>query len=151
MTCLEWFEAHARKHAAIIAKLEGLSDKEIIAYFDYENLKVKEPDFCPLFARNEKCHEMEALNCYLCGCPHFRFADEGLYERDGKTCYSECAIHAKEAKWFESGDVLHLDCSSCTLPHRTSVIEKYFDKEWKKVMAQTLVENRRRSSGPVPQ
>jgi len=139
MTYLEWFDAHAKKHAAIVAKLEGLSDEEIIAYFDYENLKTKEPDFCPLFAQDAKCHEMEGLNCYLCGCPHFRFSDAGLYEIGQKRCYSECAIGARGARWFESEDALHLDCSHCTLPHRRTVTEKYFDREWKEIMFRMVV------------
>jgi len=38
MSYQKWFEAHGRKHAAVMAKLTHLSDDEVIAYFRYENM-----------------------------------------------------------------------------------------------------------------
>jgi len=139
---MQWYMSHAEKHARILEKLNTLSDKEIIEYFIFENMKEKHPDFCPLYAENRKCHEMEVLNCYFCACMHFRFSDEGLGENKGKTCYSQCSINAREAQIFETEDAIHLDCSSCILPHRRSVIEKYFSREWKDVMGKTLLKSK---------
>ncbi|WP_295419889.1 hypothetical protein [Sulfurovum sp.] len=138
MTYMEWFETHAKKHAEIMKTLTHLSDDEVIDYFIYENMQKRHPDFCPLYAKNEKCHEMQELNCYLCGCMFFRFSDKGLKKEGDKTFYSLCSINAKEGKTFESDGSVHQDCSDCLIPHKRSVIKKYFSRDWKEVMKQTI-------------
>jgi hypothetical protein len=135
---MEWFDAHAKKHADIMKTLTYLSNDEVIDYFMFENMQKKHPDFCPLYADNKKCHEIEELNCYFCACNHFRFSDKGLKEEGIKTVYSICDIDAKESKNFETGNAVHLDCSDCLIPHKRSVIKKYFSRDWKKVMEQTV-------------
>jgi len=45
MDYLSWFQAHGEKHKTIMDKLSKLSDKEIIAYFRFDNMVEKEPDF----------------------------------------------------------------------------------------------------------
>ena len=139
MTYLEWYKAHTKKHAEIMKTLTHLSDDEVIDYFVYENMQKLHPDFCPLYADNLKCHEMEELNCYLCACHHFRFSDEGLKKEGGKTLFSFCSIDAKERKNFETEDAVHLDCSDCLLPHKRSVIKKTFSRDWKAIMRETIV------------
>ena len=134
MTYLEWFETHANKHKAIMDTLTTLSDSEVIEYFSYDNMKEKHVDFCPLYAEDKKCHIMEDLNCYLCACMHFRFSDEGIMKEGAKTCYSLCAIEAKEGKTFESDAAIHQDCSDCLIPHKKSVIEKHFSRDWREIM-----------------
>ncbi len=143
MSYIKWFEDHAEKHRKVVQKLlaEGLDKEAIIAYFDFENMVRNEPGFCPLYQeKNEdgtlgkKCHDMEHLNCYLCACPNFRFKDEGLEEREGKTVYSFCAIDSKEGRQGVYGDKIHQDCSGCTVPHHVSYVRKHFDTEWKKIM-----------------
>ena len=84
MSYQKWFEAHGNKHKEIMQKLTKLSDDEVIAYFRFENMCEKEPDFCPLFKEKRKCHEIESLNCYLCACPNFRFDDEGISKKEAK-------------------------------------------------------------------
>ena len=59
MSYLTWFEAHAKKHKQIVSKLSHLSDDELIAYFEYDNMIKEEKDFCPLYAKNKKCHDMK--------------------------------------------------------------------------------------------
>jgi len=137
VTYAEWFETHAAKHGAVVEKLlkRGLDKEAIIDYFDFDNMRAAEPDFCPLYAGNTKCHAMEKLNCYLCACPHFRFSDSGIKKESGKTVYSECAIDSKEGRPAVFGGAVHQDCSACTLPHRREFIEKVFDTEWKRIMA----------------
>ncbi len=139
MTYLEWFEAHAAKHKAIVDTLTELSDSEVIDYFSYENMKEKHVDFCPLYAEDTKCHEMENLNCYLCACMHFRFSDKGIRKEGTKRVYSLCNIEAKEGKAFVSEDAIHHDCSGCLIPHKKSVIEKQFSRDWREVMDKTMV------------
>ena len=51
-------------------KLEDKTTDEVIEYFKFENMVKNEPDFCPLYKDNKKCHDMEDLNCYLCACPN---------------------------------------------------------------------------------
>jgi Zn-finger protein len=139
MTYKAWCDEHAKKHAEIIAKLDGKSVDAIIAYFDYDNMKQHEPDFCFLYTENKKCHDMEKLNCYLCACPHFRFDDSGIKKIGKKTLYSFCSIHHKKGSIFESEDALHQDCSNCLVPHKQDFVKKLFDKKWNNIMKDTSI------------
>lgn len=143
MTYKEWFEAHGQKHQEIMNKLNELSDEEVIAYFQFENMMEKEPGFCPLYAEKKKCHKMEDLNCYLCACPYFRFDDKGLYVKDGRTYYSACSINAREGKEFVSDNAVNQDCSACLLPHKISFIRKVFKRDWFETMEESNAPNKR--------
>ena len=135
MSYEEWFETHAAKHKKIVDKLvaKGLGEDEIINYFEYENMAKEEIDFCPLYKDNKKCHEMEKLNCYLCGCPNFRFDDEGLDEYNAKKILSKCDIN--NGSKLSHGSFIHQDCSKCTVPHHKAYVKKNFDLDWKKIMS----------------
>jgi hypothetical protein len=139
MTYMQWFESHAQKHKAIMKTLTHLSDTEVIEYFLFENMQEKHPDFCPLYANNIKCHDMEVLNCYFCACMHFRFSDKGLTKEGNRTRYSLCSIEAKEARDFVSDEAVHLDCSDCLIPHKRSVVKKYFSRDWREAMKKTII------------
>ena len=130
----KWFEAHGKKHATIMAKLIHLSDDEVIAYFRYENMVEKEPDFCPLYAKGKKCHDMENLNCYLCACPNFRFNDNGFQELAGKSIKSYCAIDSEKGERFEGKDAIHQNCTHCTVPHHEAFIHTIFKRSWFEMM-----------------
>ncbi len=134
MTYTEWYRAHAKKHAKIVDNLKQLSDSELIDYFDFDNMKVRHPDFCPLYPKDQKCHEMEKLNCYFCACMHFRFDDRGIETENGKKLYSFCSIDSKNRGTYEDEKSIHNDCSNCKVPHKKHVIEKYFSRDWKKIM-----------------
>lgn len=144
MTYLEWFEAHAAKHAALITRLErqGLDQDAIIDYFDFERMRHAEPDFCPLYAQNVKCHETESLNCYFCACPHFRFDDAGMGTQEGAVRYSRCAIDAPEGRSYRFEAAIHQDCSCCLIPHRRAFIAARFDPLWRRAMAASLPSDR---------
>ena len=131
-----WVEEHVKKHKRIIDKLvkQGLDKERIIDYFDFENMKEKERDFCPLYVQNKKCHDMKELNCYLCSCPNFRFNDEGFKKVDGKTLFSSCSIDSKDGKQGIYGEAIHQDCSGCTVPHHKAYVQKHFDLDWSKIM-----------------
>ncbi|WP_457749412.1 hypothetical protein [Sulfurimonas sp.] len=132
----EWVEKHAKKHKSIVQKLvkQGYDKEKIIDYFDFENMKEKEFDFCPLYAKNKKCHELESLNCYLCSCPNFRFNDEGIQKVEEKTQYSFCDIDSKDGRQGVYGEKIHQDCSGCGVPHHRAYVEKHFDFDWAKIM-----------------
>ncbi len=143
MTYLAWYEAQAARHKAVVTKLlaRGLERDAIIAYFDFDNMVEQEPDFCPLYREKNadgtigrRCHAMEKLNCYLCACPNFRFNDEGVTKKAGKTRYSFCAIDSPEGAQGHYGDAIHQDCSNCTVPHHVSYVKRHFDTDWKKIM-----------------
>ena len=145
MSYLSWFEDQASKHHAVMKKLlaQGLTQDEIITYFDFDNMVKMEPDFCPLYKElnsegevGKKCHDMEKLNCYLCACPNFRFKDEGYEKRDDKTVYSFCDIYSKDGRQGVYGEAIHQDCSGCSVPHHVSYIKKHYDEDWKKMMKQ---------------
>jgi len=136
MSYISWFAEHAEKHKRIVDKLlqKGYSKEQMIDYFDFENMVENEPDFCPLYADNKKCHDMKKLNCYLCACPNFRFKDEGFEKLDDKTKYSFCGIDSKDGRAGVYGDAIHQDCSGCGVPHHRAYVEKHFDLDWKKIM-----------------
>ena len=134
MSYASWFERHSKKHKKIVDKLlaNNLSEEEIVKYFDFDNMVKEEPKFCPLYKTNTKCHDMESLNCYLCACPNFRFNDEGLDTYNGSKVLSKCEIN-NGAK-LKSKDVIHHDCSTCSVPHHQEFVLKNFDTDWKKIM-----------------
>ena len=134
MSYESWFNQFATKHKAIVNKLvkKGLSNEEIIEYFDFDNMVKEENDFCPLYKENKKCHNMKELNCYLCACPNFRFNDEGITTYNDKKILSQCNINNGE-KLFGGGGI-HQDCSRCTVPHHKSYVRKNFNLDWKKIM-----------------
>lgn len=136
MSYISWFQEHGKKHKAIIDKLisRGYSKEQIIDYFDFDAMVVNEPDFCPLYAENKKCHDMQSLNCYLCSCPNFRFDDEGVDIIEEKKRYSFCSIDSKDGRVGVYGEKIHQDCSKCTVPHHKAYVEKHFDLDWFKIM-----------------
>jgi hypothetical protein len=136
MSYSSWFDAHAKKHKELVAKLldKGFEKSSIIEYFEFENMVKNEKDFCPLYAENTKCHEIEYLNCYFCACPNFRFNDKGIEQVEGKTKYSYCAIDSIKGRPAHYADAIHQDCTKCEVPHVKKYIEKYFDLEWERAM-----------------
>ena len=136
MSYHSWFEAHALKHASIVKKLtsRGIDDAAIIEYFDFNNMVKEEPDFCPLYAENKKCHELDELNCYLCACPNFRFSDSGLSHQNHLTQFSLCSVDSKDGKQSQYGNAIHQDCSQCSVPHHKAYITKHFNRNWKYIM-----------------
>jgi hypothetical protein len=111
-------------------KLQNLSDDEVIAYFRFENMVEKEPDFCPLYLENKKCHDIEVLNCYLCACPNFRFNDVGFKKVNEKTLFSTCSINSKDGATFETDDAIHQSCTACLVPHSETYINNNFSRDW---------------------
>ncbi len=125
MSYLSWFEKHSQKHKEIVEKV---AEDKFIEYFRWENISKTDVDFCPLFAKNKKCHDMENLNCYLCACPNFRFDDSA------KKLKSWCDIDSKDGRQIEHNGVIHQDCSGCTIPHDEGYITKHFDTNWLNIM-----------------
>lgn len=138
MSYKAWYEAHAAKHKNLVEKLlsTAKTKEQILEYFLFENMVQNEPDFCPLYAENKKCHETEYLNCYFCACPNFRFSDAGVEKTELATKYSFCAIDSKDGKAGVYGDAIHQDCSACIVPHAKSYVEKHFDLDWKSAMCE---------------
>lgn len=130
MTYEEWIKSHAILHKQIIDKLEHLNKEETIKYFDFDNMVKNEPDFCPLYKENKKCHDIEQLNCYFCACPYFRLDSNKSF----------CSIDAKDGDEFIGPDGFrHQDCSKCSIPHKTKFIWNNFDRDWKKVMKDVVL------------
>lgn len=132
-----WLKEHGRKHRAIVEKLKHLNKEALIEYFRYENMVQKEPDFCPLYAQNKKCHEMSDLNCYLCACPNFRFDDKGVRKEGERMLYSYCAIDSKDGSRYVLDDAIHQDCSKCLVPHKEAYIKEHFSRDWEEIMHQS--------------
>lgn len=136
MGYLSWFEQHANKHAKLVEKLlkKNFSKDEIIAYFVFENMQLKELSFCPLYERNKKCHNLRYLNCFLCACPNFRFNDEGVLKEGDIITKSICSINSKKSAFLTHKKVKHLDCSACSVPHTKNYVKKHFKLSWKEIM-----------------
>jgi len=135
MTYSSWYQAHGKKHNSIIARLTHLSQNEIIEYFRFENMVLQEPDFCPLYADAQKCHDIEILNCYLCACPYFVFDDDGISKEGDRTTYSLCSIESKYSTQYISQTATHLDCSACLIPHNEQYIKSNFSRDWFEMMS----------------
>ena len=135
MNYQSWLEQHIINHKKILEQLNNLSNEEIIEYFDYKNISLVKPDFCPLFKNNQKCHNLENLNCYLCACPYFRFKDEGFRKKRNKIVYSYCVVNSKFGKEHISQNSIHQDCSNCFIPHIKKFIKDNFDKDLEKIMS----------------
>jgi len=134
MSYSSWFQSHGEKHKEIVDRLSHLSDDQLIEYFRFENMVKNEPEFCPLYAKNKKCHENEELNCYLCACPNFRFKDEGFEEKEKRTLYSKCNINSKDGSQYLSDNAIHQNCAGCFVPHSEAYIQKHFSRDWFKIM-----------------
>jgi len=134
MSYSTWFQTHGEKHRAIMDKLSTLSDEEVITYFRFDNMVKNEPDFCPLYKDNKKCHDMPKLNCYLCACPNFRFDDEGFKQIENKTLFSTCDVDSKDGSQYISNNAIHQNCAGCLVPHHEAYIKKVFKRDWFKVM-----------------
>lgn len=133
MTYTKWFTSRSEKHKSILETLYNSSKEAIIDYFIFENMRDNHNDFCLLYSTNTKCHDMKNLNCYACGCPYFRFDDNGIYMQDDKTVYSLCTKSLGEQ--FISDVAIHHDCSSCEVPHKRKFISDNFDIDWEKMMS----------------
>ena len=136
MSYKNWFNKHADKHKKIVDKLlaSDYTKEQIIEYFTYENMVEKEKEFCPLYAKEKKCHDIKNLNCYLCACPNFRFNDDGIKMIDDKKQYSFCDINSKYGEQAVYGDKIHQNCTKCTIPHIQTYVNKYFDYDFKVIM-----------------
>jgi hypothetical protein len=130
MSYSSWFQSHGEKHKKIIDKLSHLKNEELIHYFRFHNMVKSEPNFCPLYADNKKCHDNEALNCYFCACPNFRFRDNGFEKQKNRTLFSKCDINSKKGSQYMSDDAIHQNCAGCFVPHSETYIKKHFTRNW---------------------
>lgn len=138
MKYIDWHREHSLKHKAIIEHIKDKSKDEIIEYFYYDNMRQKHPNFCQLYAQNSKCHDMKNLNCYMCGCPYFRFKDDGIEIKGNRVVYSYCTQNLGDE--FISDNAIHHDCSECTLPHSKKFISDNFDLDWNVIMGDVVLE-----------
>ena len=134
MTYSEWEQEHTIKVAEIMGRIKASTLDEIAEYFKYDNMVKKEKEFCPLYKDNIKCHNIDDLNCYYCGCPHFNINDNPA--TTGKTTIvSSCSIDSKYKDiFYENPDEnnvvrIHCDCTNCFIPHKTSYVKKTLNKE----------------------
>ena len=131
MSYKSWYDTHAIKHKNIVDKLTklNLSNADIIKYFDFDNMVKEENNFCILYKKNKKCHDIENLNCYFCGCPNFRIGDSKSY----------CSIDSKDGGTITAKNgFIHQDCTKCTVPHTTDYISDNFTIDWKSAMKDTF-------------
>lgn len=130
MTYDEWTEAHNKKVTTILEKLGDRSVDEIADYFKFENMVVNEPDFCLLYPDNKKCHDVDNLNCYFCGCPYFMVNEEPPVDDKKIRHNSYCSINSvfkKDFYWGPDDNGIvdsHCDCSDCVFTHKEDYVKK---------------------------
>jgi hypothetical protein len=134
MSYSSWFQEHGDKHQNIINKLKHLTDKQIIHYFRFDNMVKEEPNFCPLYKENKKCHDNKELNCYFCACPNFRFKESGFKVIKQQKLFSYCSIDSKDGTQYKSEEGIHQNCASCFVPHSESYIKRHFNRNWFEAM-----------------
>ena len=142
MTYAEWIEDHNNKVSEILSRIDFKSNEELIDYFEYDNMKDKEKDFCPLYGMKKKCHDIDNLNCYYCACPYF--AINPTPRTTGKTTIgSICTINSKHKGTFlENPDEnnvvkVHCDCTNCFIPHKASFAKKFLNNVTKVKVSET--------------
>ena len=124
MNFKEWNDQHNIKVTKIMEKINDKTIDQKIEYFSFENMVKHEPDFCPLYKTNTKCHEFSELNCYYCGCPYFKMSDDvPIYINNDIKVMSICSINAKDAKAFIVDGIQQCDCSNCIIPHKPQFIK----------------------------
>lgn len=139
MTFNEWVSDHDQKLWAVLEKLKDYSAEEIVDYFDFENMKEQEPDFCPLYEMNTKCHNVEKLNCLFCACPFFDYSDnEPLGISEDKKVMSHCNINSRFSSTYEFENNVQCDCSNCTIPHTDQFAKSYIKTLVKKEVDYTV-------------
>jgi len=117
MTYSEWSAGHSKKVAAVYGSLRDKSPEAVYQYFMYDNMRKNEPDFCPLYRSNTRCHDMKNLNCFQCACPHFKVVDNPAPDIQGYITESICTINSRFSAVFTTGLIKHCDCSKCDIPH----------------------------------
>ena len=128
MTFAAWTKAHNKSVDLILEKLKGSTVDEIFNYFNYDNMVEAEPNFCPLYKDNIKCHNVNNLNCFLCSCPFFKYSDNMPIHYDmGIKVMSVCTINAKDASAFVSGREQQCDCSNCLIPHSEHFVKMHLE------------------------
>ena len=134
MSYSSWFKEHGKKHKEIMERLKNLSDNEVIEYFRFDNMVKAEPNFCPLYKDNRRCHDNKELNCYFCACPNFRFKDSGFKTVEDRTVFSYCSVNSKDGTEYKSENAIHQNCAGCFIPHSETYIKKYFNRNWFEAM-----------------
>jgi len=90
---------------------------EVVDNYDFEKQIEINPNGCPLYQQNQKCHNIEDLNCFFCYCPKYdRTVKEG-----------KCKIDSPKGKYIEGIDGKIFDCSDCDYPHKKENAIKLFD------------------------
>lgn len=136
MTYAEWIKKHNEDVSEVLGRMKFTDDEDMVKYFDYDNMKVKEPNFCPLYKMNKKCHDVKDLNCFYCACPYFTI--NPTPRTYGKTTIgSICTINSKyRGVFLENPDEnnvvkVHCDCTNCFIPHKASFAIKFLSNSGK--------------------
>ena len=120
MTYKEWQEDFETKRYMILINLQDKTDEEVYRYFMYDNMRQNHPEHCGLYVQGIKCHQVDDLNCFNCGCPDFEILEPPVALTNGCTVYSVCKSASRFADNFQGDDSteIHCDCSKCVLPHK---------------------------------
>lgn len=116
MSYSDWVRQNEKKKNEVVDRLKkkNFTDEQIFEYFNYDNMRVKEPNFCILYKTGEKCHDIKNLNCFYCACPYF-VLNNSVNPKIKSYC-SNPKGNPKILKNKKKGFTF-IDCSNCVIPH----------------------------------
>jgi len=108
-----WRDDFIQKALKIIKRENIKTIEDIPAFFLYDNMRIYDAAFCPLYERNEKCHigiADEKFCCLFCGCPFF----DSKYRNDDRHEYGACTNNIGRGVRNSNG---YWDCTDCAIVH----------------------------------
>jgi Zn-finger protein len=91
---------------------------QIIKATSYKERKITHSSSCPCY-QTKPCHNLELLNCFLCGCPEY----------DIKTESGACKVNSRFGNYFDSPTLGEIwDCNGCSHPHYPNTVKKYLQE-----------------------
>lgn len=121
----------------ILLTLISLPINNIVEYFNYNEMKEKHSEYCPLYLKNQICHEvnLKYLNCFGCMCPYYKLEisidpETELYKLGQCLIKSNFGFYKQTTtKDNNKAPYLILNCLNCSIPHQHTFVRKYIELE----------------------
>ena len=134
MTYKEWFDAHGAKHQKIMKNWMASPMKRSLPISVLRTWWRKNPSSVHFTKKIKNATRWKSSTVTSAPVPTSDSMTGVCIEKEGRTYYSDCNIHAREGKAFVSESAVHQDCSACLLPHKESFVRKVFTRNWFGIM-----------------
>ncbi|MDD5192421.1 MAG: cysteine-rich small domain-containing protein [Candidatus Nanoarchaeia archaeon] len=98
----------------------------IIRKTDFKIRSKEHPEKCKCYQTQIPCHDLENLNCFLCGCPEY------LSESPTGGCNLNSNL-GEYIPYDKSPEGKLWACDGCTYPHHPENVEKYLKANMKQL------------------